>query len=90
MGAEPRWELVGVMACFAVLILAVLGVALVLVALPPPKFETPRDVFGFARNSSLAFASLDHACWDHVPTLSRRSRLRLLTIAARGVLGSAT
>jgi alpha-beta hydrolase superfamily lysophospholipase len=42
------WGLVGGLACFAALILAVLGVALVLVASSPPKIKTPRDVFGFA------------------------------------------
>jgi non-heme chloroperoxidase len=48
MGSKLMWGLVWGLACFAVLILAVLGVALVLVASSPPKIETPRDVFGFA------------------------------------------
>jgi hypothetical protein len=45
------------------------------------------------RNSyfvSLALASLDRACWDHVPPFPRRSRPQLLTTAAHGGLGSAT
>jgi non-heme chloroperoxidase len=42
------WVLIGGVACFAVLILAVLAVALVLIASTPPKIMTPRDVFGFA------------------------------------------
>jgi hypothetical protein len=48
MGSKLMWGLVWGLACFAVLILAVLGVALVLVASSSPKIETPRDVFGFA------------------------------------------
>jgi hypothetical protein len=42
------WGLVGGLACFAVLIPAVLGVALVLIVSSPPKIVTPCDVFGFA------------------------------------------
>jgi non-heme chloroperoxidase len=48
------WGLVGAVACFAVLILAVLGIALVLIASSPPKIVTPRDVFGFARRDTRA------------------------------------
>jgi alpha-beta hydrolase superfamily lysophospholipase len=54
MGATLVWGLVGGLACFAVLILVVLGVALVLIASSPPKIVTPRDVFGFARRDTRA------------------------------------
>src|SRR5262249_24225339 len=48
------------------------------------------DIIRFRRfrSTSLALASLDHACRDHVPTFPRRSRPWLLTTAARGGLGS--
>jgi non-heme chloroperoxidase len=48
MGAKVMWGLVIGVACFGLLILSVLGIALALVASSPPKIEKPRDVFGFA------------------------------------------
>src|SRR6516165_6248932 len=52
MGAKLMCGLFWGLACFVVLVLAALGVALVLVASSPPKIEAPRDVFGFARRDT--------------------------------------
>ena len=43
----------------------------------------------FLAKGSLALASLNHACRDHVPTFPQRSLPRLLTAAACGGLGAA-
>jgi non-heme chloroperoxidase len=48
MGAKVMWGLVIGVACLALLVLSVLGIALALVASAPPKIEMPRDVFGLA------------------------------------------
>src|SRR5262245_11013705 len=55
-----------------------------------PRFRHRLISFRRFRSGSLALASLDHACRDHVPTFPRRSPPQLLTAAARGGLGSAT
>jgi hypothetical protein len=60
------WGLVGGVACFAVLILAVLGGALVLIASSPPKIVTPRDVFGFAKRDTRAAG--EHPAIERYPT----------------------
>ena len=55
-----------------------------------PTILTSPNLFRRFRGSSLALASLDHACLDHLPSFPRRSRPWLFTTAARGGLGSAT
>jgi non-heme chloroperoxidase len=65
MGAKVVWGLVAGLACFAVLILVVVGVALVLIASTPPKIMTPRDVFGFVSRDTRAAG--DRAAIERYP-----------------------
>src|SRR6516225_3960890 len=54
-----------------------------------PRFCHRLIPFRHFNSGSLALASLNHACWDHVPTFPQRSPPSLLTTAACGGLRSA-
>src|SRR6516165_5974059 len=54
-----------------------------------PRFWHRLNRFRHFNSGSLALASLNHACWDHVPTFPQRSPPSLLTTAACGSLRSA-
>src|SRR5262245_1478785 len=54
-----------------------------------PRFWHRLIRFRHFNSGSLALASLNHACWDHVPTFPQRSPPSLLTTAACGSLRSA-
>src|SRR6516164_11188268 len=54
-----------------------------------PRFSHRLIRFRHFNSGSLALASLNHACWDHVPTFPQRSPPSLLTTAACGSLRSA-
>src|SRR5271156_2632583 len=55
-----------------------------------PRFWHRLIRFRHVISSSLALASLNHACRNPIPTFPQRSPPSLLTTAARGGLGSAT